>query len=223
MKPTPRESKITTILFDLDGTLVDTEPAAAAAINECLSEWGIPADPSDAAVITGRTWATAFDFLFKKYPLPLPAQEAGEAMLTRYRLKLETHLRIVPGSAQAVAALAERYPLALVSGSHRSEIIWALDRLNVRHHFQFILGAEDYPRSKPAPDGYLKALEMLRAKAENTLIFEDSSAGIQSALAAGTQVVAITGTNHFNQDVSLAHHRIPDLTGVTPEWVKSIF
>lgn len=212
--------EIDTIIFDLDGTLIDTEPSAAQAVAACFQEWGIPIDALDAQHITGRTWASAFSFLFNKYPLPLGHQEAAQSIMQKYRETIENELHQVPGSAAAVQALAGYYRLGLVSGSGRKEILWALEKLQIRQNFQVILGAEDYPRSKPEPDGYLLALKMLQSQASRTLIFEDSLAGIQSARSAGAWVVAITSTNHFSQDNSKAHDRIPDLTQITPEWVS---
>lgn len=212
--------EIDTILFDLDGTLIDTEPSAARAVAACFQDWGIPIDVLDAQHITGRTWASAFSFLFNKYPLPLSRQDAAESIMQKYRETIENELHQVPGSAAAVRALADHYRLGLVSGSGRKEILWALEKLQIREKFQIILGAEDYARSKPQPDGYLLALKMLQSQASRTLIFEDSLAGIQSARSAGAWVVAITSTNHFNQDNSNAHDRIPDLTEITPDWVS---
>src|SRR6185437_17162929 len=69
----PLGSKIKAVIFDLDGTLIDTEPAAAKAITECFREWGIQIVAYDANFITGRTWEMAFGYLFKKYELPVPA------------------------------------------------------------------------------------------------------------------------------------------------------
>jgi HAD superfamily hydrolase (TIGR01509 family) len=210
------------VVFDLDGTLIDTEPSAAKAIKRTFEGWGITITPDDASFVTGRTWDSAFQFLFSKYKLPVPKEEAARNVLDHYRLSLENELTIVPGSVQAVHSLAARYPLGLVSGSHRREILWALGKLGVRQHFKVILGAEDYPRSKPAPDGYLAAISQMGFSAQSTLIFEDSSAGVASALAAGAWVVAITGTNHFKQDISQAHHQIQDLSEVTADWVKDL-
>jgi HAD superfamily hydrolase (TIGR01509 family) len=213
---------IRVIIFDLDGTLIDTEPAAAQSIRESFLSWGIQVEPDDAAYITGRTWENAFQYLFKKYEIPVPAQQASRVMITRYRELIETELFPVQGSAETVRALAKEFPLALVSGSYRAEILWALGKLGVTELFQVILGAEDYPRSKPAPDGYLKAMDMLNVKPEHTLVFEDSEAGISSALAAGTFVAAITGTNHFRQKTTHAHVSLKDLEGIGPNWVRGL-
>jgi beta-phosphoglucomutase len=214
--------RIDTILFDLDGTLVDTELAAAKAIYSRFEAWGLKITSEDASFITGRTWASAFDFLFKKYPIPVTAQTAAQEMMQAYRDSLATHLKIVPGGAEAVRALAKRYKLALVSGSNREEIFFALDKLSIREHFPVVLGAEDYPNSKPAPDGYQKALDLLGSQGQNTIVFEDSQPGIASGRAVGAWVVAIAGTNHFKQDTSRAHYSIVDLTGVNVEWVEKL-
>ncbi|MGK5084061.1 HAD family phosphatase [Bdellovibrionota bacterium FG-1] len=215
-------TEIDTIIFDLDGTLVDTERTAAHAISTCFESWGIHIEASDSALIAGRTWERTFEFLFQKYSLPISQDEAARKMIEAYRHSLQNHLQCVPGSVTAVQTLAQHYPLGLVSGSHRREIFFALDQLKIREHFQVVLGAEDYPNSKPAPDGYIKALGMMNKQAHRTLIFEDSAPGISSGRAAGAWVVAITGTNHFQQDTSHAHHHIADLTGVDKSWIQRV-
>ena len=212
---------IKTVLFDLDGTLVDTEPAAALAIRETFESWGIQVKLEDARFITGRTWEVAFEYLFQKYSIPVGREAASAAMIDKYREALCTHLKLVPGGADAVRALSQKYPLALVSGSHRKEIFFALDQLKVREHFKVVLGAEDYENSKPSPEGYLKAVQMLGADPSHTLVFEDSEAGISSARAANLWVVAIESTNHFGQDTSHAHEKIKDLTEINVAWIEA--
>ncbi len=213
---------ITSVIFDLDGTLVDTEKTAVRVVDEWMKIWNVTIAPTVAEEVTGRTWDKAFDLLYSRYAFPLPREDALKLVLASYHLALEERLEYVAGAADAVRSLSTRYALGLVSGSYRGQILWALDQLGVRDHFKVILGAEDYPNSKPAPDGYLKAFQILGEKPENGMIFEDSTPGIASARAAGAWVVAITSTNHFSQKNDLAHHRIPDLQGVTPEWVTQI-
>jgi beta-phosphoglucomutase len=99
---------IQAVLFDLDGTLIDTEPTAARAIRECFLGWGLQVDPEDAAFITGRTWENAFKYLFQKYELPVPAQQASHAMVSRYRELIQSDLLTVPGGVEAIKSLAER-------------------------------------------------------------------------------------------------------------------
>ncbi len=214
---------IKTILFDLDGTIIDTEPQAYQAILEVTKEWGVGVTKDDAASVAGKKWEVAFDLLFAKHKMPLSKEESSRAIIRRYQELVRDNPTIIPGAAAAIADFAQHFQLALVSGSHRADILWALDHLNVRQHFSVILGAEDYPLSKPAPDGYLKALELLPSQAEHALIFEDSSAGIASAHAAKVKVVAISSTNHFQHDQSSAHAIIPDFRGIDAKWVKKTF
>jgi HAD superfamily hydrolase (TIGR01509 family) len=213
---------IQTIFFDMDGTLVDTELAAAKAVQDCFAAWNHSVTKEDADFVTGRTWETALKFLFSKYPPPIAPAKATEVLLDAYRAKIETDLIEVPGARESVLDLATEFPLALVSGSHRREILFILDRLGIRDAFRVILGAEDYPASKPAPDGYAKALSLLRADSRKTLVFEDSVAGIESGLAAGLQVCVITSTNHFGHATARGHYFVPDLRGVNRAWVKAL-
>jgi len=213
---------IQTVFFDMDGTLVDTELAAAKAVSNCFAAWNHQVTAKDADFVTGRTWEKALEFLFSKYPPPLDRARAASEILDHYRKNIETDLIEVPGARECVLDLACEYPLALVSGSHRREIHSILDRLGIRDAFRVILGAEDYPTSKPAPDGYAKALSLLGANPASTLVFEDSVAGIESGLAAGLRVCVITSTNHFGHSTARGHYFVPDLVGLNRAWVKAL-
>lgn len=211
-----------TIFFDLDGTIIDTEKNASMVVKHCFETWNIHCTEDDIAYVTGRTWESAYEFLFLKYKLPISTAEAKTIIATNYRKSLEEHLFVVPGSVEAIQSLSEKFPLALVSGSYRSDILWAIRKLRIEDAFKLVLGAEDYDKSKPSPDGYKKASKTLGYSPEHCLVFEDSTAGIESARTAGMWVVAITSTNHFSQDQSKAHHKIKDFTGVNSEWIQKL-
>lgn len=214
---------IDTILFDLDGTIIDSEPAALQAILDCTKSWGVPVTQAEAASVAGKKWEVAFDLLYKIHKMPLSQEEASEAIIARFKEIVHSNLIVVPGSVAAVQDFAKHFRLALVSGSLRSDIFWALEHLKIIQHFQHILGSEDYPLSKPAPDGYLKAIKLFGADPKRTLIFEDSAPGIASAQAAGVKVVAITSTNHYGHDQSGADAHIKNFEGIDSAWIKKRF
>lgn len=217
-----RTPRITTLLFDFDGTLVDTEPSAVLAVQKCFETWKISVAPEDAAYVTGRTWDSAFEYLFSKYQIPVARNSATKMIMDVYHEEIEKNLIVVPGSIEAVQTLAPHYRIGLVSGSPHADIVAILGKLQILDSFEVILGAENYTRSKPAPDGYLKAAQILHAQPQECLVFEDSTAGIASAKAAGMWVVAITSTNHFSQDVSRSDFQTADLQPINLKWVQNL-
>ena len=216
------DKKIKAVVFDMDGTLVDTETVASKAITEVCASWGVNVQPKDAAEVAGKKWEVAFDLIYSRYQFPVAKEEAGKIIIEHFRKKTAENLPTIPGAAEAVKLFASRGPIALVSGSHRREIFFALDKLGVRDLFSEILGAEDYAQSKPSPDGYLKCFKNLGVTGKEVLIFEDSLPGIQSAVSSGAIVAAITSTNYFGHDQSAAHLRIKNLLEVTPAWIKNV-
>lgn len=217
------KTMISLILFDLDGTIIDSEPAACQAILDMCKKWNLAVTREDAASVAGKKWEVAVDLIHEKFGFPMPPAQATREIVARYREILDQGLRTVPGVIDAIQDFSQHFKLGLVSGSHRAEILWALTQFQVLPYFSVILGAEDYPQSKPAPDGYAKALKEFGVEAEHALVFEDSAPGIASAKAAGIKVVAISSTNHFGQKISDANQTIPDFKGIDSAWVKANF
>ena len=213
---------IQAIIFDLDGTIIDSEMVAMNAIQQCMQDWGLEVSLEDASFVAGKKWEVAFDLLYSKYAMPVDKKIASELIVKKYQEVLRNDLRHVPGVVDAIHSFAEKLPLAVVSGSGREDVLWALEKLKVKDRFRFVLGAEDYPNSKPSPEGFLKALKILNVEPARSLVFEDSAAGISAGRAAGMKVVAITSTNHFGHDQSEAHHLIPDFVGIDASWLDRL-
>jgi HAD superfamily hydrolase (TIGR01509 family) len=139
-------------------------------------------------------------------------------------------LRIFPGAAACISALSDRWPLAIYSGALRPEIELALDLMHVRDRIALIVSAEDTTRCKPDPEGYLLALDGLRAgvapdlAAADCLVIEDSLAGVASAKAAGMRAIGVTNTYPAGALREAGADSIRDgLTSLTPSWIDRTF
>ncbi len=220
---TASTTKLESLLFDLDGTLVDSERIASWVLDHCFRDrWGIELQKDDRLAIVGRTWSDAWKMLSANYTLPCSWQEAQEILTLKYREEIQNSLPEIPGSAQAVRSLARNHRLVVVSGSFRQEIEFALTRLGIRDCFEGIVGNEDYERGKPHPEPYLLALERFGMKKETSLIFEDSWAGVSAAKAAGIRVIAITeGHRSTPQDVSHADEILTNFEQVNHDWLRN--
>ncbi|MCX7978165.1 MAG: HAD family phosphatase [Bdellovibrionaceae bacterium] len=199
------------IIFDLDGTLIDSEKIAFRAVQNWLSVEGLDAPNELSLQMMGRKWSVAFDLLESLYPLKKRREVMEREILEEFRRLFRRELPIIPGAQKLIMDLSRNYKLALVSGSYRQDIYEALELMGVRDKFSIILGSEDYSESKPSPEGFLKAVKISGVTSDNVLVFEDSEAGIEGALRAGLRVVAISYCCPNANLQSRAYRRYPDL------------
>lgn len=200
-------------LFDLDGTLVDSERETGEAMARALARGlGIQIEQYDRDFIIGRSWVAIYDSLKSRYAqLAWNREEmiARTAML-RDEVFAEIGITVLPG-ARDVLRLTKDRPRALVTGSSRVEATQVLPLIGPEAAFDVIFAAEDVPRSKPAPDGYQMAIARLGVEPRHCVVVEDSVAGIAAGRAAGCIVVAVRAGNFGGWDQSGAHRVIDTL------------
>lgn len=212
------------ILFDLDGTLVDSERESGEAMARALRAHDIEIDQSDRDFVIGRSWMAIYDRLKLRYPqLTWNREEViSRTAIEREGVFEDMGVTILPG-ARTVLRWTLPYPRALVTGSSRVEVTQVLPLIGDEAHFPVIVAAEDVARSKPAPDGYLKALGLLGLPARECIVIEDSVAGIAAARAAGCIVVAVRAGNFGGWDQSGADRIIDSLESFTPSLVAELY
>ena len=199
---------ISATFFDMDGTLVDSETLTEPAIQSLCRELGVNDVGLDCSVFFGVAWREIERALLEQHP-----QLAGKADIAArlheiyHEMLLDEPPPLIRKSRESVIAANLRMPTAIVSSSRRASIEETIRRMDIADSINYYAGAEDYAESKPAPDGYLKAADVLQIEASECLVFEDSIPGLQSAKNAGMQVIAVT---HRCNDIGRANE-IADL------------
>lgn len=193
-----RSPPLEALLFDIDGTMCVSDPFHHRAFSELLQRLGY----NDGVPITtefgmrnmaGRNNEQIGRFLFPDWTRPqLDAFFAEkEALFARYAGE---GLREVAGLGELCRWARERgLKRAAVTNAPRPNAELMIEILGLSDFFQLIVTADDCGegRGKPAPDAYLRALDLLSASADRSVVFEDSVVGIQAGVAAGMPVVAI--------------------------------
>jgi beta-phosphoglucomutase-like phosphatase (HAD superfamily)/GH25 family lysozyme M1 (1,4-beta-N-acetylmuramidase) len=213
------------VLFDLDGTLVDTERESAEALRRVLVRQGVTMSPAELEFVIGHSWLQIHDLLRVDHGAAIPPLEElmAAAAAERELIFAGCGVNLLPGAGTVPHWLAARFQLAIVSGSSRREARAALVAAGLLDLFAVVFAAEDYAPGKPDPRGYLLAAEHLGAAPEECLVIEDSAAGVIAGRAAGMHVVAVRAGNFAGQDQSSAHRIVDTLEDIDAALISELF
>ena len=184
------EGSFKAFLFDCDGTIADSMPLHYIAWKTALAEWGCTLDEALFYEWGGKPVHEIISTLNQMQGLNMPIAQVGERKENLYYEQLP-HLKAVPEVLEQIEAQHGLIPMGVVSGSSRESVLNSLTTLGLLDRFDAIVGAEDYARSKPAPDAFLTAAERLGVAPQDCLVFEDTALGIQAATAAGMASVRV--------------------------------
>ena len=212
-------------LFDLDGTLVDSERETAEAMARTLSRHhAIEIEQYDRDFIIGRSWIAIYDSLMQRYPQLAwsRAEMIAKTAAMRDEVIAELGITVMPGARDVLQWTRQAHKRALVTGSSRQEVTQVLPHLGEHAAFDVIIAAEDVERSKPAPDGYQAALAALGLEPHEVVVIEDSEAGITAGREAGCRVLAVRAGNFGGWKQDHAHRVIDTLDELTPSLVEAL-
>jgi sugar-phosphatase len=210
---------IKAFLFDLDGTLQDTEVLYVKAWQSAYLDKGCAISNNEACeIVYGRAKDDVYKLFHARFPQAYPDLQSIEEPLARHFNALRSMQDIrIPGSLELLDRLSEKYPVAIVSGNSRQDISEAIEMLNIGDKLAFFLGCEDYTSGKPDPACFLLAAERLNIPPSQCLVFEDSEAGVWAAKNAGMTCIALNLPGTPNRDLSQADHILTDLAEYNPK------
>ena len=187
------KNKVKAVIFDLDGTLVDSEPNYSEADNKTLAEYGIVELSAEMKrKYVGIGTKEMMEDIKKMYDI----NETIENLVSKknkYYLEIaKENTPVFPEMHKFLQFLkSNNYPLALASGSSPEIIETVLSITKLKEYFDVVLSAEQVEKGKPAPDVFLEAAKQLGVPFKNCLVIEDSKPGVEAAKSASMYCIAL--------------------------------
>jgi len=198
---------IQTVVFDMDGLLVDSEPLARRSWQRVIQAYGLVLDDETYGSMIGLRLEESSRLLQSRLGVPAPAEELArrkEAILA----ELGTQgIPPMPGLGQLMAALDERrMPWAVATSNRRTFAIQVLRQLDLLSACRSLTTGEEVQNGKPAPDIYLLAAQRMGVAPQYCLALEDSVPGARAAKAAGMVTIAVPGPHETASSFHFADH-----------------
>ncbi len=209
----PQPVPIQTLLFDLDGVLIDSEPVHARHWGEIFREAGYDHTAEEMGKFVGLKSESLVHWVRERNPdsaQSIQLETLMDEKRTRFIKALQdgTGAVAIAGVDAFLSAQRGRRRMGLVTSTRLKTVGLILMHFNWRNTFEVVVGGDHVSNAKPHPEPYLMAMQRLRGAPESCLVFEDSLPGIASARAAGLQVCALSTT-----------HSKPDLLNAGAKWV----
>ena len=179
-------------LFDLDGTLVDSEVHTDTAIRAVAERHGVPGFALPPAETRGRTWGYVARVMLERTGMPVGEEALADELLSCWT-EIAADVTPVPGAPAALREAARHLKLGVVSSSPRTVIDSFLGKIGIADLVapEARIGGDAVRGSKPDPDGYLQGARALGVAPADCLVFEDSQAGLLAARNAGMRSMFI--------------------------------
>ena len=212
---------ITTLIFDLDGTLADTERLHCLAYQQALGDLGVVISEKEYDEHWIRQGMNIDEFVATR-SLGVDPDLIRVRKAERFEHLARTTAETMPGVPDTLAALRGHKRFVLATSSYRDAASTVLDRLRLAPFFEYIATKENAARVKPAPDIYLHVLEALALSPGECVVVEDAEKGVRSAAAAGIKCLAIPNPHTTQHDFSLAEKTLGSFRDLTLELIDHL-
>jgi HAD superfamily hydrolase (TIGR01509 family) len=212
------------VLFDLDGTLVDTERENVESVVLAARRYKVELGEDLRRFIVGHSWNEIHARIRSECGLDIAMDVLITAAVEEKRV-LFAHkgYQALPGALGLVRRLHGRVGLAVVSGSSCVEVRETIAGLGLIDCFDHLLGAETYGRGKPHPEPYQTAMRLFGVEPHACIVIEDAEPGIRAGKAAGAAVVAVRQANFLDYDQSAADIIVDTMEQITDDLLDKLW
>lgn len=216
---------IQTVIFDMDGVIVDTEPVHHYAYNQHFKQLGIEVSPEMYASFTGFSTKNTFEKLKSHFDIKedVPSLIETKRKLFNDAFDQKEDLYLLDGVEDLIKDLhANGMQLVLASSSAKVTINRVFNRFDLHQYFSHIVSGEDFPQSKPHPAIFEHAAFVSQTPREKCIVIEDSTNGILAAKAAGIYCIGYDSVHSKLQDYSKTDKVISNFKELSFEVIKTI-
>ncbi|MFV0171175.1 HAD-IA family hydrolase [uncultured Empedobacter sp.] len=213
---------IKTVIFDMDGVIVDTEPVHKYAYFEHYKELNIPVTEELFATFTGQSTKNVYQILKDKFDLK---EEVNDLVLRKRAIFNEAFdtkpdLYLIDGVEELIKDLyANKIELILASSASKSTIDRVFSRFQLDQYFSHKISGENFPKSKPDPAIFLHAAEIAKSEHDECIVIEDSTNGVEAAFCANLYCLGYKSVNSKNQNLEKANSIVDDFKQINAAYI----
>lgn len=179
------------LIFDMDGTLVDSMPRHLDAWEATSAEFGLPFDRAQLNEYGGIPTRKIVAILAEQHGLTIDVEAFTRRKVALYMEHIQ-QVSVFPAMWELVRRCHGKVPMGIGTGSPRNQAESILKSTGLDAYIQVVVSADDVVNHKPHPDTFLQVAEQLGANPANCLVFEDTQIGLQAGRAAGMETVLAT-------------------------------
>lgn len=216
---------VQTVIFDMDGVIVDTEPVHHYAYFQHFQQLNIEVSDELYRTYTGNSTRNVFQKIKAEFNLHHEVEDLIQTKRSIFNDAFDTKvdLYLIEGVEDLIKDLhANGIQLILASSASKVTIDRVFNRFNLNQYFTHKVSGEDFPKSKPHPAIFEHAASLSIAPKENCIVIEDSTNGIEASVAANIYCIGYDSLHSKDQDLSKANILVKHFNELNAEIVKGL-